>query len=243
MVGTPTSFEHGITVRVRSLLLATGLGVAGLGGAGMIGGLLIDDPDRTFEPIRVGVSISGTTTPPPAEGPGSQAVEGLEQLVGELRPGDEADDWYVAGVEVDFGPEAWLFSDPAVGDFDRDGRTEPVLAELHDLDGAEVTLGVRYEPDDQRDDADVFTVNGVTYRDAAGDDTPWQTDIQSLVDHVTVSTTAALAVGEGARVVEVEWNTEDGWGGWEVDVVSGDGAEFDVFLDATGAVVDMHPGS
>lgn len=231
----------GPQLRVRSLLVATGLGVAGLGGAGVVGALLMDDPDRTFEPIRVGVSVSSASTTPPAEEPGSQAVQGLEQLVGELRPGSEADDWYVAGVEVDFGPEAWLFSDPVVGDFDGDGRTEPVLAELHDLDGAEVTLGVRYEPDDERDDADVFTVNGVTYRDAGGD-TPWQTDIQSLVDHVTVSTTAALAVGEGARVVEVEWNTEDGWGGWEVDVVSGDGTEFDVFLDATGTVVDMHPG-
>lgn len=232
----------GPTVSVRSLFLSAGLGAAALGGVGAVGYLLIDDPERTFEPIRVGVTVSGTPTAPPPDGPESQAVQGLEQLAGDLRPGDEADDWYVAGVEVDFGPEAWLFSDPVVGDFDRDGSTEPVLTELRDLDGHEVTIGVRYEPDDQRDDADVFTLNGVTYRDAAGGDTPWQTDIQSLVDHVTVATTAAHAVGEGARVVEVEWDTEDGWDGWEVDVVGGDGAEYDVFLDANGAIIDMHPG-
>lgn len=233
----------GPTVRLRPLFLAAGFGAAGIVGVGAVGYLLLDDPDRTFEPIRVGVAVSGTPSTPPAGVPESQSVQGLEQLVGELRPGNEADDWYLAGVEVDFGPEAWLFSAPAVADFDQDGVTEPVLSELRDLDGSEVTLGVRYEPDDQRDDADVFTVNGVPYRDAAGGDTPWQTDIQSLVDHVTVSTTAAHAVGPGARVVEVEWNTEDGWGGWEVDVVSGDGAEYDVFLDATGAVIDMHPGT
>lgn len=232
----------GPRVRLRTLFLPAGLAAAGLGGAGAIGYLLIDDPVGTFEPIRVGVTVSSPPTAPPDGGPGSQSVQGLEQLVGELRPGDEADDWYVAGVEVDFGPEAWLFSDPVVGDFDGDGRTEPVLTELRALDGREVTLGVRYEPDDQRDDADVFTVDGITYRDATGGDTPWQTDIQSLVDHVTVATTAAHAVGAGARVVEVEWDTEDGWDGWEVDVVSGDGAEYDVFLDAAGMVVEVHPG-
>ena len=59
---------------------------------------------------------------------------------------------------------------------------------------------------------------------------------------MTVATTAAQAVGPGARVVEVEWNTEDGWDGWEVDVVGGDGAEYDVFLDATGVVIEMDPG-
>jgi hypothetical protein len=230
----------GPTVRVRTPFLAVILG-AGLVGAGAIGYLLTGDPDRTFAPIRVGVAVSGTPTTPPGTEPESESVQGLEQLVGELRPGNESDDWYVAGVEVDFGPEAWLFSDPVVGDFDRDGVTEPVLAELRDLDGAEVTLGVRYEPDDQRDDADVFTVNGVPYRDATGD-TPWQTDIAAMVDHVTVATTAAHAVGPGSRVVEVEWSTEDGWDGWEVDVVSGDGAEYDVFLDASGAVFTVHPG-
>ncbi|MBB5791161.1 PepSY domain-containing protein [Jiangella mangrovi] len=232
-------------MRVRQLLVPAGLAAAGLGGAAAVGYLLISDPVGTFEPIRVGVAVSGTPSPPPDGGPGggpeSESVQGLEQLVGELRPGTEADDWYVAGVEVDFGPEAWLFSDPVADDFDRDGVTEPVLAELRDLDGTEVTLGVRYEPDDQRDDADVFTVNGITYRDAIGD-TPWQTDIAAMVDHVTVATTAAHAVGPGARVVEVEWNTEDGWDGWEVDVVSGDGAEYDVFLDASGTVFAVHPG-
>ncbi len=72
-----------------------------------------------------------------------------------------------------------------------------------------------------------------------------RTDIQALIDHVTVATTAAQAVGTGARVVEVEWNTEDGWDGWdgwEVDVGGGDGAEYDVFLDATGVVIEMDPG-
>src|SRR5690606_22547925 len=180
-----------------------------------------------------------TTTAPAAE-----AVVGLDQLVGELRAGDDPDDWSVGGVEVDFGPDGWLVAAPALADFDGDGTAEPVLDELRGLEGTEVTLGVRYEADDdgERDDADVFTVGGVTYRDPAGGPAPWQAaGDRPATDRDAVAAAAAAAVGDGARATEVDRETEDGWSGWEVEVHDGRGREYQVLVDSAGTVVDVRP--
>jgi len=222
---------------------------AGLLAVGTIGYLVVDDPDQQVDSIELTGVTSGSA--PGANGaaaseknPAStQSVDGLEQLVGELRAdddGDDHDDWSVSGVEVDFGPEEWLLTAPELEDFDGNGTVEPLLDELRGLEGGEVTLGVRYEADDDRDDADVYTVNGLAFRDTDSGPAPWQsTGERTEADRDTVSANAAEAVGEGARTVEVERQDEDGWDGWDAEVLDADGQEYEVILDVAGEVVDV----
>jgi uncharacterized membrane protein YkoI len=56
-----------------------------------------------------------------------------------------------------------------------------------------------------------------------------------------VAEAAAAAVGEGAVAREVERENEDGWMGWDVEVLGADGREYQVHLDLTGAVLDVRP--
>ncbi|MFC4563077.1 PepSY domain-containing protein [Nocardiopsis mangrovi] len=217
--------------------------VAGLAALGTGAYLLADDPEHAIEPIRVSGVTAGEA---PGGGPADQTastqpVAGLEQLEGVLSAGDDVDDWYVSGVEVDFGPEEWLLTDPAVPGLDGEGASAPVLDVLRGLEGGEVTLGVRYEDDDDgdRDDADVYTVNGASYRDHEGGPAPWQdTGDRPEADRDAVAAAAEAAVGDGARAGEVERTREDGWEGWDVEVHGADGREYEVLLDATGEVVD-----
>ncbi|MFN3257080.1 MAG: PepSY domain-containing protein [Ilumatobacter sp.] len=171
-----------------------------------------------------------------------QEVDGLEQLSGVLRSGEDADDWYVLGVEVDFGPEPWMWAAPAFADYDGDGTAEPLLTELRDLEGREVTLGVRYDIDDDRDDADVFTVDGLAYRDATGGAAPWQTAAAgSEASRDEIVAAAQDAVGAGSVAIDVDRETEDGWSGWDVEVRAADGQVFEVDLGLAGNVVDVRP--
>ncbi|WP_211715369.1 PepSY domain-containing protein [Nocardiopsis sp. MG754419] len=228
-------------MRRRTMLLSLCAAVT-LSAVGVAGYLLVQDTDETVEAIRLdGFSVAPTIEPSAEEGR-SRSVDGLEQLVGVLHAGDDVDDWYVAGVEVDFGPEEWLLTDPVVDDFDGDGVADPLPEELSALEGTEVTLGVRYDDDDDtdRDDARVFTVNGMILRDTAGGPAPWESGEDAVeADRAAVASAAEAAVGEGARVVDVERTEEDGWQGWEADVRGGDGREYDVILDLSGEVVDV----
>jgi uncharacterized membrane protein YkoI len=241
-------------MRTRTIILSsTGLLAAAAIGYGAA--VVLGDPDASVDAIPVGGFTTPTTTAgtaaataPDASVPVASPVEGLEQLVGALRAGDDPDDWQVAGVDVDFGPDGWLATAPALGDFDGDGTTEPVLEELSGLEGREVTLGVRYEDDDEddsddareRDDADVYTIDGATFRDPTGGPPPWQTTGDGPApDRQAIAAAAAAAVGDGARAGEVERENEDGWQGWEVEVRGNDGNEYQVLLDSDGSVVDV----
>ncbi len=174
-------------MRVRQLLFVTaGTIGAALGGAAI--SAAITDPDVDVNAFRmIGIDGAPSATAPgplgsagdPA-GPGTdsvvvQTVDGLELLIGTLRPGEDPDDWYVSGIEVDFGPDGWISGAPSFDDYDGDGTDEPLLAELRGLEGRNVTLGVRYEVDDDRDDADAFTIEGSAFRDPTGGPAPWQT--------------------------------------------------------------------
>jgi hypothetical protein len=249
-------------MRTRTLALAT-TGLLAAAAVGYGAALALDDPDRSVDAMQVDgitlatsptTSIVGTDTAetdtagsPAATLPEAQQVSALESLSGELRAGDDADDWSVAGVEVDFGPDGWLHTAPAIDDFDGDGSTEPVLDELAGLEGEQVTLGVRYELDDdddddderdERDDADVFTIQGMTFRDPAGGVPPWHVDGEASADRDAVTESAEAAVGDGARAIEVE-RGDDGWDGWEVAVLGGDGREYQVLVGPTGDVLDV----
>ncbi|XKK37231.1 hypothetical protein HFP72_20355 [Nocardiopsis sp. ARC36] len=237
----------------NTVILLSSAAAAGLLAVGTIGYLVVDDPEQQVDSIELTGVTSGSA--PSASGadasgqnpPSTQSVDGLEQLVGELRAdgdddgdGDDTDDWTVSGVEVDFGPEEWLLTDPELEDFDGNGTVQPLLDELRGLEGTEVTLGVRYEADDDRDDADVYTINGLAFRDTDDGPAPWQnTGGQTEADRDTVSANAAEAVGEGARTVEVERQDEDGWDGWDAEVLDAGGQEYEVILDAAGEVVDV----
>jgi len=232
-----------------TLVIISSTAAAGLLAVGTVGYLVANDPEQQVDSIRLtgvtsGAAPQADSADTAEQNPSStQSVDGLEQLVGELRAdgdGDDADDWSVSGVEVDFGPEEWLLTQPELEDFDGNGTVEPLLDELRGLEGTEVTLGVRYEADEDRDDADVYTVNGVAFRDTDDGPAPWQnTDEQAAADRDTVSTNAAEAVGEGARTVEVERQDEDGWDGWDAEVVDAGGQEYEVILDVAGEVVDV----
>ncbi len=244
-------------MRVRSVLLVTaGIVGAGVGGAAIASALT--DPISNVEPVVLtelgsarpvhepGTGESTVTDPtgttPTTFGLSVQSVDGLESLVGTLRSGEDPDDWYVSGVEVDFGPDAWILGAPAVADYDGDGTVEPLLDELRGLEGRSVTLGVRYELDDDRDDADAFRIEELAYRDPNGGLAPWQTvpvGIEATRDDIAAA--AAAAVGQGAVTTDVEGETEDGWNGWDVDVRAADGREYQVYVDLAGNVIDVRP--
>lgn len=240
-------------MQTKTIIILSSSVAAGLLAVGTVGYVVAGDPEQQVAPIELTGVTAGADSETGGNGqsqqsePSTRSVDGLEQLVGELRAGDDIDDWSVSGVEVDFGPEEWLLTDPELEDFDGNGTVEPFLDELRGLEGTEVTLGVRYEADDdgddegeERDDADVFTVNGTAFRDTDGGPAPWQnTDGQAAADRETVSANAAAAVGEGATTVDVERQDEDGWDGWEAEVRGADGQEYDVILDAAGEAVDV----
>lgn len=254
MLGGTQTFEHvskGSAMQTKTIIILSSAAAAGLLAVGTVGYLVAGDPEQQVAPIALTGVTAGADSETGGNGqsqqsePSTRTVDGLEQLVGELRAGDDVDDWSVSGVEVDFGPEEWLLTNPELEDFDGNGTVEPLLDELRGLEGTEVTLGVRYEDDDDdegedRDDADVFTVNGTAFRDTDGGPAPWQnTGEQAAADRETVSANAAAAVGEGATTVDVERQDEDGWDGWEAEVRGADGQEYDVILDAAGEAVDV----
>lgn len=220
------------TVLVTCLMAASA--VLGIGGYHFSG-----DPERTVDAIRLDGFTGSSSLPEPSGEGVSMPVDGLEQLVGELRSGDDLDDWYGAGVEVDFGPRAWLLTDPVLEDFDGDGIADPVLEELRALDGSDVTLGVRYGSDEGggRDEAGVFTINGLPFRDADGGPAPWEAPgTRSEADREEARAAAEEAVGESSRATSIERTGEDGW---EVGVRSPGGRFYDVLLDFSGEVVDI----
>jgi uncharacterized membrane protein YkoI len=240
-------------MRIRSVLFITA-GVVGAAVGGAAVSAALTDPDVSVEPIELNSVVATApapasdpaTTPTPAPDPAVtmpvtvQEVVGLEQLVGSLRAGEDPDDWYVSGVEVDVGPDGWIGSAPGIDDFDGDGGVEPLLDELRGLEGRTVTFGVRYEVDDDRDDADVFTIEGLAYRDPNGAPAPWQSTpsgVEATPDEIAAA--AAAAVGEGARTIDLDRETDDGWNGWDVEVRAADGREYQVDLDLAGNVIDV----
>lgn len=227
-------------MRRRTTVLLTCVAASVILGVG--GYHFSEDPERTVDAIQLDGFTGAPSLPDPSGEGVSMPVDGLEQLVGELRSGDDLDDWYSAGVEVDFGPRAWLLTDPVLKDFDGDGVTDPVLDELRALDGADVALGVRYGPDEDegRDEAGVFTINGLSFRDVDGGPAPWEdAGTRSEAAREEAGAAAEEAVGEGARATGIGRTGEDGW---EVGVRSPDGRFYDVLLDVSGEVVDIRSG-
>ena len=132
-------------------------------------GRVTDAPAGDESAAGRGGDPSGSTSTTAAD----LAVPGLTELSGPVTqaPDDDGfDDLVVEGIELDFGPDDWSATVGPTQDFDRDGRTEALRDELAGLRGTESTFAVQV--DDDGDEAHVFLVNGLTYRDPAGP-APW----------------------------------------------------------------------
>lgn len=207
---------------------------------------LTDDPDREVEAVQLGaVSTSGedatgTGASPSGtdDGGAPRAVVGLEELSGTgTRSGGDVDDLSVDGIELDFGPDEWVVDAGPIEDFDGDGDTEPLRDEIDGLVDQPVDLLVSYDDDGERDDADVYEISGLTFRDPSGP-APWEPeDSAAVADEAAVTQAAADEIGAGSEVVEVDRDDEDGAVVWEVEVIDADGREHTVLVDAAGEVL------
>ena len=123
-------------------------------------------------------------------------------------------------------------------DYDQDQRTEALLDELAGLTGHQVTALIR--PGDGGDEAEVYVLNDLPYRDPAGPP-PWSTAAPTSTATASedqLRTAAAAAVGERARVVDLEPEPA-GQVAWEASVIAAGGAEYTVLLSAAGEVLDV----
>lgn len=225
---------------------ALGAAVIGVGGVAALS--VLDDPDGSVDPVNVSDATSSDVVAPTGEGGSSRQVPGLDELSGTVTGDDDrgdgshgdrddrddvVDDLEINGVELDFGPRDWVATAEAVADFDGDGTVEALRDELAGLVGREVTLLVRF--DDDGDDADVYVIGDVTYRDVSGP-APWLP--AGAAGDEALRSAAAAAVGEGAQVIELDAE-DDGDVAWEAKVRAADGSEHEVRLDAAGNVIDV----
>ena len=199
--------------------------------------------DPTVEIGAVAVDQVRLSSPTASTSAREQQVEALERLDGTLTMlGDDPEDFYIGPIELEFGPEAWVMTAGPSEDFDGDGNLERLLNELRGLVGRPVTALVRLDNDG--DEANVYRLNDLTFRDSAGGRPPWLAADADDVDAATweaVRTAAANAVGPGAVVDELEWQSA-GDVAWEVDVLSAEGREHTVLLDAAARVLDVRLG-
>jgi hypothetical protein len=218
---------------VTAVAGAVALALAVLAGLG-------DPPTAPVAPVDLGRVAVVPGTGPAA---GSQQVAGLDPLSGRLeRDPEDLTDFYLGSVELDLGPTQWLLTAGPLEDYDRDGRAEDLLDELAGLRGSTVAALVRL--DDGGEDADVYVLNDLPYRDPAGSPPPWS-DVGRAppgpaASLQVVADTAARAVGEGALVDELE-RIAVGDVAWEVEVDAADGREYIVLLDVAGRVLDARP--
>lgn len=194
-----------------------------------------DDP--TVEVAPVLVDRVGPNPPLASTNASVMEVPGLERVDGLLEQDtDDAAEFTVGTVELDFGPEAWVLTAAPTEDFDGDGQAEPLLVELDGLVGQSVRSAVRIEPDG--DDADVYLLNDLTYRDPAGGQVPWRPTPApgDPASRRTVTAAAENAVGPGFRVDELE-RERVGSVEWAASMLDADGREQLVLLDRTGHVL------
>jgi len=114
---------------------------------------------------------SSETVATPSTATVSQSVAGLERLEGIFRPSDEADEWFLEGLEIDVGPAPWMRSTIADADIDGDGEVASIYDELRGVSGEQVEIWVRF--DNTRDDAELFAIEQTFLRDPNAQQPPW----------------------------------------------------------------------
>jgi hypothetical protein len=194
------------------------------------------DPSVQVGSIPItGVSVRAAPT---SSATGSQQVEALDRLEGTLQAGDDPGQFTLGSVDLDLGPDAWVLTAGPLQDYDQDQTTEALLDELTGLTGQPVTTLVR--PGDGGDEADVYVLNDLPYRDPAGLP-PWTTTTPTSTPRASedqLRTAAAAAVGESARVDDLEPEPA-GQVAWEASVIAANGTEYTVLLSAAGDVLDV----
>jgi hypothetical protein len=149
---------------------------------------------------------------------------------------DDRDEFEVAGVDLEVGPESWLLTAGPVADFDGDGTLRPVLEELEGLVGSEVTVLGRL--DDDGDELEVYVIQDLG---STSGPAPWETGDQGdALDRDAVVEAALDAVGADSRLDSVD-REDDGGAAWEVEVVDAQGREQRVLVAADGTVLDIRP--
>ena len=225
------------TKRIIGIAAAAALGVTALAGGALA---LASQGDPRAE---VGTVTMDRVNIQPGSDPVNsrdQQVAALDSIQGTFeRRGDDQADFYLGGVELELGPDAWVLTAGPGEDYDGDGTPEDLLAELGGLVGQPVKALVRLDNDG--DDADVYVLNDLAYRDSAGGPPPWlqtrSADGAAATPEV-VAEAAAAAVGDGARVDELDRETV-GDVAWEAEVNAVDGREHTVWLDAAGKVLNV----
>ena len=221
--------------RRLAMIIALALAIAAIGAA--TGWLVL----RRDPSVQVGsVPITGVSVRPAPTSPAtrSQHVEALDRLEGTLQAGGDAGQFTLGSVDLDFGPDAWVLTAGPLQDYDQDQTTEALLDELTELTGHQVTTLVR--PGDGGDEAQVYELNDLPYRDPAGLP-PWTTTTPTSTARATenqLRTAAAAAVGKGARVDDLEPEPA-GQVAWEASVIAADGTEYTVLLTAAGDVLHV----
>jgi hypothetical protein len=223
--------------RRLAMIIALALAITAICAA--IGWLILRrDPSVEVGSIPItGVSVRAAPTSSPTR---SQQIEALDRLQGTLQADDDPGQFTLESVDLDFGPEAWVLTAGPLQDYDQDQTTESLLDELTGLAGRQVTTLVR--PGDGGDEADVYVLNDLPYRDPAGPP-PWATATPTSTTTASADelrAAAAAAVGDNARVVEME-REPAGHVAWEATVINADGTEYTVLLSTAGEVLDVHP--
>jgi peptidoglycan/xylan/chitin deacetylase (PgdA/CDA1 family) len=218
--------------RRLAMIIALALAITGMGAAA---GWLILRRDPSVEVGSVPITGLSVRAAPTTSATRSQQV--LDRLEGTLRAGDDPGQFTLGSVDLDFGPDAWVLTAGPLQDYDQDQATEALRDELAGLTGRQVTTFVR--PGDGGDEADVYVLNDLPYRDPAGLP-PWTTTPTSTARATEdqLRNAAAAAVGEGARVDDLEPEPA-GQVAWEASVIAADGTEYTVLLSAAGDVLDV----
>lgn len=228
------------------------LGAMGFAGGVVVVVLLVVLISRAGDPIELVDPVSlagGTSELPPGtngitaaggsdvgpdgsaqDGSGQTQVLALEEVTGVLGGDDDLDDYEVDGIDLGVGPEGWVRTATAPADYDGDGRTGTMGEELDGLVGTEVTLLVQMDED--RDQGDVYVVQGLDFRDVAGGPSPWLVHQAAVEGNLRAA--ALDAVGEGSVVTEMDLEDD---GSWELEVTGGDGMDYEVRLSPEGQVL------
>jgi hypothetical protein len=221
--------------RRLAMIIALVLATAAIGAAA---GWLMLRRDPSVEVGSVPISGLSVRAAPTSSATRSQQVEALDRLEGTLRAGDDPGQFTLGSVDLDLGPDAWVLTAGPLQDYDQDQTTEALLDELTGLTGRPMTTLVR--PGDGGDEADVYVLNDLPYRDPAGLP-PWTTTTPTSTARANedqLRNAAAAAVGEGARVDDLEPEPA-GQVAWEASVIAADGTEYTVLLSAAGDVLDV----
>jgi hypothetical protein len=222
----------GRRIMIIGLILGAAAVMAGVG-------VLLLRPDPTEQ---VGaVPITGVTVEPvpTTSATRSQQVEALDRIEGTLQAGNDPGEYNLGAVELDFGPDAWVLTAGRIQDYDQDQQIEDLNDELTGLKGRPVSALVR--PGDEGDDAEVYLFNELPYRDPAGPPpwTPVTPTSSPTASPAEVRTAAAVAVGKGARVTELE-RERAGQVAWEATVEDTRRVEYTVYLSAAAEVLHVH---